>query len=345
MKKQIFLQFAKKVYGTINKTINSLPQPFKKSVISLIANIYSLKRSYPVSADIELTNACNLKCPLCPTTNKMKREIGFLSMENFIKIIDQLKGKVKKINFGYAGEMSLNPDMHKMIKYARMHGFEVHVSDNGTSDKTKELIEADPTEIYFALDGTSKATHEEYRRGSNFEDALRHIKELCYWKKKLHSKTKIYLQFIVMKHNEHEIPEIINLAKDLGVDQLDLKPVSLFENILDIDKEEAYNKYIPKNKKYSRYSTDKKEVNKLIICPALRSVLILYNGDVVLCCYDYDGIHKIGNIFEQDFDTIWRSKRNQMFRKMVIKKELELCKKCTMGIGGAVTYKFNKKQG
>ncbi len=83
-----------------------------------------------------------------------------------------------------------------------------------------------------------------------------------------------------------------------------------------------------------------KTINKPIICTALRSLLILYNGDVVLCCYDYDGIHKIGNIFEDGFAKIWHSKKNRMFRKMVIKKELELCKKCTIGIGGSVSFNF-----
>lgn len=32
---------------------------------------------------------------------------------------------------------------------------------------------------------------------------------------------------------------------------------------------------------------------------------IMYNGDVVVCCYDYDGKYVVGNVFENFFMEIW----------------------------------------
>jgi len=341
MKTKIFEKLLKESYGKINSIILNSPLFIKKPIINIISSI-PFYHKYPKVIDIELTNACNLKCPLCPTTNLMKRKIGFISLENFKKIVDQLPKQVKTITLGYAGEMTLNQEFPKMISYARKKGFNVDLFTNGTCKRTKEIIESKPTNILYAMDGASKETQESYRIGSKFEEVLENLKNLVKIKKEFgYTEPKIILQFIVMKNNQHELKEIIKLAKEIGVDQLDLKPVSLYEDMFNKDKKELFDSYLPQNTDITRYKIEKKlKINKPIICPAVFSSLIYYNGDVSICCYDYDGIHKLGNVFEEDFKTIWKSKKYKNIRKMIIKKDLTLCKKCTMGIGGSITIKF-----
>jgi radical SAM protein with 4Fe4S-binding SPASM domain len=295
----------------------------------------------PNRVSFELTNICNLHCPLCPTTNVMKRKKGMMTLEDFKVIARKLKeAGVKQLDMNYAGEMTLNPNIFKMIKYANSLGLKSEVSTNGTSAKTRELIEAEPTSILFAMDGITKKTQEAYRRNSKFEDVYKHLKELCYYKKKLNTKTMIIWQFIPMKHNEHEIKDVIRIAKEIGVDRLDLKTASLFDEILGKDKKTLAEKFLPKNKTYTRYSAEQ-TINKPIFCPAIYMPLILYNGDVTLCCYDYDGKYSFGNILtENSFKKIWKSQRLKKIRRSIIKLTLPLCQKCTMGVGGSIIFRF-----
>ena len=58
---------------------------------------------------------------------------------------------------------------------------------------------------------------------------------------------------------------------------------------------------------------------------------ILVNGDVTICCLDYLGYTKLGNIYEDSFENI---KNSKLFNDVIkgwndLKPYFELCKKCT----------------
>ena len=292
------------------------------------------------SVSVEVNNICNLKCKLCPVQG-LTRQKGSIKFNDFKIIVDKLKKSgVKHIDLMMSGEMTLNPHLFDMIRYVHKIGLTVFVATNGTSPKTKELIEAEPDGIEFAMDGISKETEEYYRVNSNFDKVSKHLQELCTYRDKLKKKTKIIWQFIVMRHNEHEVKDAIKLAKKLGVNQISFKPLSLVEGFSEEDKRTLAEKWLPRKWSHSRY--DKKiDVNKPLLCPAIFGPMILYNGDVALCCYDINGKYVAGNILkEESFEKIWKSKRFRNLRKNVIKNELPICKKCSMGLGGSKIYTF-----
>ena len=45
----------------------------------------------PVIYNIETTNACNMRCEMCPRTTMMTRSIETMDMETFAKIVEQLR--------------------------------------------------------------------------------------------------------------------------------------------------------------------------------------------------------------------------------------------------------------
>ncbi len=55
-------------------------------------------------------------------------------------------------------------------------------------------------------------------------------------------------------------------------------------------------------------------------------------GDVVLCCNDYHGDHKFGNINERSLIDIWRDPNNLRVRRRIFKNyfDLPLCQNCYM---------------
>lgn len=73
--------------------------------------------------------------------------------------------------------------------------------------------------------------------------------------------------------------------------------------------------------------------------------VVLWNGDVTICCYDYNGDYKIGNIFENGgFKEIYKSKKYGEIRRKIMKGELAICENCEgKNTGYGVNYSFRNK--
>ncbi len=294
----------------------------------------------PTKIIIENTNSCNLRCPLCPTNTTMGRKRGHMTVEDFKFLVDSLHPKTKHIDLFLAGEPLLNPLTFKMTKYAADKNKKVMISTNATFlDKyVDEILNCGLDKIMVAIDGATEEVYLKYRVNGNFKRAIEGIKMLCDKKKELGlEKPEISLQFIVMRHNEHQINDIIKLGQNLGVDVVDLKSVSLSSLRSETEKMEVKDQWLPTNEEYSRYSVKgnsikiKKDPN---YCYWIWSSVIYWNGDVTTCCYDFDGDHSFLNVFKMGgFQNVWKSKEYGKIRKAMLKRELKLCKTCNISDG------------
>ena len=142
----------------------------------------------------------------------------------------------------------------------------------------------------------------------------------------------VVFQFLVVKPNEHQIPEVYKLAEELGVDQVVLKTAQIYdyENGSDL---------IPEQEKYSRYRKNSSGVyaikNKLLneCWKMWHSCVITWDGKVVPCCFDKDAHHVLGDLNQQTFKEIWTSEKYNNFRASLLRSrsEIEICKNCTEG--------------
>lgn len=330
-----------------------LKKTIKKIITPILKFSFLPERFYYLGFNgrvaIEPTNACNLKCRLCPTWQHMKRERGFMGLEKFKKIIDENSDIFKRINMIFAGEPLLDKDVFKMVAYAENKGIEVLLSSNTTlfsDEKIEELFDSNLSLLIVCLDGATKEIHEQYRQGSDFDQVKNNIAKICRIKKERKLKNPyIILQFLVMKQNEHQINQMIDLSKHLGVDALSLKTISL-GSFVKIDKKiELAKENLPRETRYSRFEFDGrvlKEKSKPEICSWMRQSLILHNGDVSLCCYDDDGDLVVGNVFvDGGFKKILKSKKYRKFRKMAIQRKFKICQQCNHSAETARTIFFN----
>src|SRR3989337_1283827 len=182
---------------------------------------------YPIELVIDPVDICNLHCPLCPTgQGRNDRSKGKMSFENFRKIIDELGAYLYRVDLHNWGEPLLNDELDKMISYAQTHNIQVRVSSNlNVIDrmKAKKLVKSGLDVLIASIDGASQETYSQYRVGGQFDKVTSGIKLITEIKKELNtSKPSIIWQFLVMRHNEHEIVAAENMAKELDVSQLDL---------------------------------------------------------------------------------------------------------------------------
>jgi radical SAM protein with 4Fe4S-binding SPASM domain len=295
----------------------------------------------PYSALIEVTNICNLECPLCPTgEHTLNRKPQHMSFETFRKIIDEIAPYCVEVNLTNYGEPLLNKAIYDMISYAKQKHVRVIMGTNAHNLKNDEdrrsLIESGVDEIYFSLDGAEQRTYEMYRKRGDFSVVVENIKRLIELKRKMGAANPaIELQFLVMKHNEGDIDKMRDLADDLGVDRLAFKPVGF--NNADWGREEIETRFLdfePTIEKYRIYKhvNDKLTWDKEIrnFCQTLWTGLtILADGTLVPCCLDPRGELVLGHV-DDGILKAWNGDRYRSLRRQITrdKKKIKLCAKC-----------------
>lgn len=291
----------------------------------------------PMTLSMEPTTACNLRCPECPSgLRSFSRPTGNLKADFFRNTIDQIADKLIYLIFYFQGEPFINPDFLKMVAYANERGLYTITSTNGhflTDANCQETIKSGLDRIIISLDGTTQETYESYRKEGSLEKVLEGTRNLMKWKKKLRSSTPhVVLQFLVVRHNEHQIPELYELADELGIKDVKLKTAQIYDY-------KQGNPLIPTEEKYSRYAEQadgsyavKNEL--LDHCWKLwHACVITWDGLVVPCCFDKDATHRLGNLKQKDFLDIWQGMPYQTFRSRLLqgRDQIDICTNCTEG--------------
>ena len=291
----------------------------------------------PMTISFEPTTACNLRCPECPSgLRSFTRPTGNLKSNFFKESLDQLHKDLMYLIFYFQGEPYINPEFLDMVKYASDKGIYTITSTNGhflNKENAKKTIESGLKRIIISVDGTTQDVYEQYRKSGTLSNVLQGTRNLVEAKKEMQSATPhIIFQFLVVKPNEHQIPEVYKLAEEIGVDEVKLKTAQVYDY-------ENGNPLIPTIEKYSRYKkladgTYKLKHKLVNSCWKLwHSCVITWDGAVVPCCFDKDATHKLGDLKQSSFKEIWQNPTYKSFRKSILKgrDQIEICKNCTEG--------------
>lgn len=291
----------------------------------------------PISYSIEPTNHCNLKCPECPSgLGSLTRPLGLLKYDEFKNWIDQIKSTGFYVQLFFQGEPFINKQLPRMIKYAQENKVYISISTNGHFiDLTNVdfILDNSPDKFIYSVDGLDEESYQNYRVGGTFKQTDEGLRALIKRKNERGLKKPfIEFQFIVMKQNEHQLDEVLNYGKEAGVDKVVFKTmqISNYENAV---------KFLPSNKKYSRYIVENgsyKIKNKMKNhCFALwRTSVITWDGKVVPCCFDKDAEYNLGSLNRKSFQQIWKSEEYNKFRQRVLdsRKSINICTNCTEGL-------------
>ncbi len=293
----------------------------------------------PVSISFEPTTSCNLRCPECPSgLRAFTRPTGMLEKDFFSQTIDEIHKDLLYLIFYFQGEPYLNTSFLDMVKYASDKGIYTATSTNAhylNDEAARKTVESGLDRLIISIDGTTQDTYKQYRVGGNLNKVIEGAKNIVKWKKELNSKTPfVFFQFLVVKHNEHQIEEIQQLAKEIGVDEVRFKSAQVY------DYENDPNQLIPTIDKFSRYKKNKDGTytpkNKLANrCWKLwHANVITWDGLVVPCCFDKDAMHRLGNLKNQSFKTVWNNENYKQFRSelMMGRKNIDICSNCSEGV-------------
>ncbi len=283
------------------------------------------KAAYPLYITVDPVNICNLRCPLCATNHsKYKKEM--MSFPLFKNIIDKVPS-AKVVNLFNWGETFLNPDIFKMIAYAKSREYITTIHSNFSLNKDDEffqkIVKSGLDVLVLSIDGASRESYSKYRVGGNFERVLENIGSVVRMKKHLNSKKpKIIWKFVVNQFNEHEIEKAEEMAKEYGISFVTDK-MGLGDDLPDIQLEESIEErkryWLPENRDYlfPRYMGNYKPPLFNGVCVQLFTTMIINpDGKVFPCCWLANEDSVFGDLKNDSFDSIWNNKYYRYSREL-----------------------------
>jgi radical SAM protein with 4Fe4S-binding SPASM domain len=295
---------------------------------------------------VEPSSLCNLHCPLCAVgAGRLTRPQGNMPLSQYIRVLDQMGPYLLHLTLWNQGEPFLNPHLVEMIRYAKANKMTVQTSTNGhfldDDGVAEQLVRAGLDDLIISLDGISPQTYRGYRKGGDLGRVLEGVRTMVKAKRRLHSSRPwIELQFLIMRHNQHEIEAFRSLAKRLGVDRISLKT-------LQVETLQEARQFLPRQRSYRRYRMEGgtlRRRGKLVhrcrwiwFCPVINS-----DGTVCPCCFDKDHQVPMGNAFDsQPMADIWHDRQYQSFRRRILtaRDRIPLCHNCSEGLTRLVVRK------
>lgn len=287
---------------------------------------------------IEPTTACNLRCPECPSgLRNFTRPTGNLKLDFFSRVLAEQARDLVYLYFYFQGEPYINPDFLEMVHAAHQKGIYTVTSTNGhflNNANARRTVESGLDRIIISIDGTTQEVYEQYRKQGKLEVVLQGARNLVKWRNRLGAgHPYIIFQFLVVRPNEHQIGEVQELAREIGVDKVAFKTAQVYDYA-------QGNPLIPSIDRFSRYrqvEQGKYEIKNPLHnhCWKLwHACVITWDGRVIPCCFDKDASHQMGNLHESSFTRIWRSETYRSFRRQVLRgrKHIDICRNCSEGL-------------
>jgi MoaA/NifB/PqqE/SkfB family radical SAM enzyme len=142
----------------------------------------------------------------------------------FRKVLDKLGPFLLHIDFMNWGEPLLNPRLCEMVTLGKAYGVETALSTNLNylpPGKAGEIVSCGLDRLVVSIDGASQETYEKYRVGGDLSAVLKNLKEIIKARREAGvAHPKIVWQFLVFRHNEHELDLARSMAAELGVDEI-----------------------------------------------------------------------------------------------------------------------------
>ena len=282
---------------------------------------YTTVRGRPYILFVDPTNVCNLRCPLCPTgLGNPGRRAMMMPWDTFTRAIDQLAPWAFEVNLHNWGESLLHKHVFDMIAYCRDRNLATTMSENfgvvrpGVVDR---LIESGLEYLTLSIDGATQDVYARYRQGGDLAVVLQNTRELVRRRAELGSRTPfIEWQFIVMRHNAHELEACRALAADIGVDLFRVIPPGIpfdAENGAALKTEWFVPAAEPAGNGEGTYE-DFRQQQDTACFYLYRSFTVNPDGKTAPCCIVSGVENDFGDLLREDVASIWNNERYRSAR-------------------------------
>jgi radical SAM protein with 4Fe4S-binding SPASM domain len=308
----------------------------------------------PRIVGIEPTNRCNLNCIMCARRywNTEENPSGDMSIELFKEKIFPFLTSRQVVVLQCFGEPLLGAHFFEMLNECKNKGCEVHFTTNGLLLRkyARKLIESEADLIKVSIDGIKSFKN---IRGVEIDSIIEGVQELNALKRQWGKSSPVFaIQFVAMKQNISELPELIELAHKLEIEAIGVvyavvHSKQLIDQSLFVHTEVA-NKYFKEARLKARKLGIRislpllKETAKFCYQP-FEIIFINWNGDVRPCCattINEENSIKLGNLKYSSLPELWNNLQMRKLRMALLRgKRLHgFCKRCAMRVNSLASH-------
>jgi hypothetical protein len=269
---------------------------------------------FPRVVRIETTNCCNAQCVICPHRS-MKRAKEIMSEGLFTRLVDESAASgCREVHLHNFGEPLLDPRLADRVRYVKSKGVpKVKIFSNGSladEGRGRSLIEAGLDEIKISFDGSTREEFEAIRTPLAFDQVVENVHRLVAMRNEMKSPMKITINCCSTSDQAGTMRALEKVVDGFS-----------FDKVHNWATEEVDQNASPTGRV-------RKPCSRL-----WRTFTVLANGDVALCCLDYDGKHLLGRIdANTSMADVWASQAYRTVRRQHARGrqgELELCRTCS----------------
>lgn len=282
--------------------------------------------SYPRLLVITLTTHCNIQCSICDLREGFKT--SHMDFENIFKLENPIR-HANTIDLTSWGESILYPKYRDVIEYIfsinKNKKLIAQTTNGCVSHRYASLLKGRLKRFVISLNAATPETYNREMKGGDFDKTIANVKS-CLSELTNEDRKVTKLHFVVHANNYKEMPLFVELAKSLNVTQVSFGqfltsgPDTEQNTLLNIKNE--YNDMVKKveeaSKKYGvevfyRSFGEKLGLTTKNCMFPYEWCIVWINGDMTPCCYLGD--YSMGNVFKNNFESVWFGEKMQKLRK------------------------------
>ena len=302
------------------------------------AQRFEIELPYPLHVDLELTFACNLRCPMC-IMSLPKEDLkawgdqrGKMSLETARRLIDEgVQEGQASLGLNGTNEPLLTPYLVDIIEYAHAQGIlDIMFNSNGfllTEELSHSLIDSGLTRIMFSLDAITESTYDRIRVRSDFNRVMRNIETFLRVKREKGAVLPLTrVSFVKMNINEHELGDFV----DHWAEKVDFLSIQQYGNPFQGDKKGEKEELRAQNLDF--------QFEEAFRCPQpwVRA-LVRNDGQVLPCCAFLGMKFDMGNIHKRRLKELWQGPEWAHLRRLHSEgryREEPICQECKVSRDG-----------
>jgi len=253
---------------------------------------------------------------MCPNNSIEPNKKGFMKLDLYEKIIDEISDYAHDIYLFHRGESLMHPDFFEMVEYAQKKGLMTKLHTNATllsEEKSYKLLKSELNFLSFSFDGVNKETYEKIRVGADFDETLDNIIRFLQLKKK-YAKIKPYTRVQILdipgvELDATEKKKFKERFRSLPLDEIHVIPAHNWAGNIKL------------NREHMRVSSE--------ICTfPWYSLTVFWDGTVVPCPQDFMGELELGNAKTDCILNVWNSERMLNLRERMVEGKIMDLKPC-----------------
>lgn len=297
--------------------------------------------NFPLVLQIQTQSACNGRCSICPYRIVSKKlQQGTMEWSLFEKVVSELASESHPslILFELHNEPLMDKRIFDWIKHIKSLSPDKHcviVTNGELLDQfsAMEILQSNLDRLAVSLNAYTKETYERINNGLEYDRVVRNFTDLL---SNPSLRPKLGLSFALTEENVQEVQQAVSYWKMQGLYTRVLgitNRAGSLDNYEEIRLKSAYSSGSLFRTGWKRLTSG---VRAKIGCELpFYQMNILFNGDVIICCHDWNRATVVGNAGTSSLKEIWNSDKMNEIRRLILRKKydrIDSCKECSLAI-------------